>query len=241
MDKSTQTNFNNLGSNSVQQQQQPVVGGNDAAYQLYYPQFVQHFDTLARNYSPFPGQIPPANLLVPMFMPPLHFLSPQMQAQMHQCGLTGVQYANQVPSGLQPQSQFMNFLLQQGNLNLYNGLNQLMSNQLNILPPNPLFSGPSLLNQPQVDMFTNQPNAGMNQPIQGHTVVHPAGSSEDLGMEGVDEYDLEFADEFEPAPLSDEEDEGLTVERIKMFEHFNANKSLVGEQCCVCLKDLKVR
>ena len=33
---------------------------------------------------------------------------------------------------------------------------------------------------------------------------------------------------------------GLTPGRIEKFEHFDADESLVGEQCIVCLKDLDV-
>ena len=33
---------------------------------------------------------------------------------------------------------------------------------------------------------------------------------------------------------------GLTPERIERFEHFNADKSLVGEQCIVCLDELQI-
>ena len=33
---------------------------------------------------------------------------------------------------------------------------------------------------------------------------------------------------------------GLTAERIGRFEHFNADESLVGEQCIVCLDELQI-
>ena len=33
---------------------------------------------------------------------------------------------------------------------------------------------------------------------------------------------------------------GLTRERIEKFEHFTADETLVGEECAVCLGDLKV-
>ena len=33
---------------------------------------------------------------------------------------------------------------------------------------------------------------------------------------------------------------GLTPERIDNFEHFTADESLVGEQCLICMDDLKV-
>ena len=33
---------------------------------------------------------------------------------------------------------------------------------------------------------------------------------------------------------------GLTAERIKRFEHFNADESLVGEDCIVCLDELQI-
>ena len=33
---------------------------------------------------------------------------------------------------------------------------------------------------------------------------------------------------------------GLTVERIEKFEHFQADESLAGEQCCICLNDIEV-
>ena len=33
---------------------------------------------------------------------------------------------------------------------------------------------------------------------------------------------------------------GLTAERIEKFDHFTADESLVGDQCIVCLDDLKV-
>ena len=218
MDESNHTK--NLGSNSVQQQQ-PVVGESTAAYQFYYQyyyqQFVQYFDTLARNYSSLPGQITPANPLVPMFLPmppqPFQLLSPQIQAHMNQWCLTGFQYANPVPSGLNPppQNQFINLLLQQGDMNLYNYYqNRLLINQLNILSFNQLFGGPSLMNvnQPQVNMFTNQPNAGMNQPVEPMDV---SSSGQDQSYSGwnqpqMDGNDPAFADWFEPAPLCDDED-----------------------------------
>ena len=229
---------NNLGSNSVQQQ--PAVG--DANYQRFVQQFAQRFvqnlDTLVRNYSPPTGQFPLTNLLIPMMPPPFQFPEP----------LT---------------SQFMNLLLQAvGNMN-YNDL----VNVFNLLGPNPLFGGPPLLNQPQVDQFTNLPNAGMN-----HSMVRPMdvpsngqmssnngpNSSSNLSLisllNSVSQHyngrnqpqmmmgeDATFAGEFELAPPSDEEDSGLTAERIRRFEHFNAKKSLVGERCCICMKDLKVR
>ena len=34
--------------------------------------------------------------------------------------------------------------------------------------------------------------------------------------------------------------QGLTIERIERFEHFSADKSLVGKECIVCLEDLQV-
>ena len=33
---------------------------------------------------------------------------------------------------------------------------------------------------------------------------------------------------------------GLTPERIERFEHFDADESLVGETCLVCMNDLEV-
>ena len=33
---------------------------------------------------------------------------------------------------------------------------------------------------------------------------------------------------------------GLTAERIGRFEHFNADESLVGEDCIVCLDELQI-
>ena len=33
---------------------------------------------------------------------------------------------------------------------------------------------------------------------------------------------------------------GLTPERIERFEHFNADESLVGEQCIVCMDELQI-
>ena len=33
---------------------------------------------------------------------------------------------------------------------------------------------------------------------------------------------------------------GLTVERIEKFKHFEADESLAGEQCCICLGDIEV-
>ena len=33
---------------------------------------------------------------------------------------------------------------------------------------------------------------------------------------------------------------GLTRERIEIFEHFSADESLVGDQCTICFEDLKV-
>ena len=36
------------------------------------------------------------------------------------------------------------------------------------------------------------------------------------------------------------EPQGLSAERIQKFEHFTADQSLVGEQCLICMEDLKV-
>ena len=33
---------------------------------------------------------------------------------------------------------------------------------------------------------------------------------------------------------------GLTPGRIQKFQHFDADESLVGEQCLVCMSDLKI-
>ena len=33
---------------------------------------------------------------------------------------------------------------------------------------------------------------------------------------------------------------GLTSERIEKFQHFDVDESMVGEQCIVCLSDLKI-
>ena len=34
--------------------------------------------------------------------------------------------------------------------------------------------------------------------------------------------------------------QGLSPERIKKFEHFTADESLVGEQCLICMNDLEI-
>ena len=37
-----------------------------------------------------------------------------------------------------------------------------------------------------------------------------------------------------------DQSKGLTPERIQKFQHFDADESLVGEQCLVCMSDLKI-
>ena len=82
MDESDHTNSNNLRSNSVDQNAVQQRMPEKANYQ----RFVQQFDSWEERASS--GQVPPANLLLPMLQPmlprPLKFLCPQMQAQMHQ-------------------------------------------------------------------------------------------------------------------------------------------------------------
>ena len=48
---------------------------------------------------------------------------------------------------------------------------------------------------------------------------------------------LSFFEEFNPkVPFS----QGLSPERIKNFEHFTADESLVGEKCLICMSDLEI-
>ena len=55
----------------------------------------------------------------------------------------------------------------------------------------------------------------------------------------------DFQQEIEMAQLQVEEKKkqlhkGLTPETIQLFDHFSAEKSLVGEQCNICMEDIEV-
>ena len=43
-----------------------------------------------------------------------------------------------------------------------------------------------------------------------------------------------------PRGLGNSQTRGLTPERIGMFQHFDADESMVGEQCIVCMNDLEI-
>ena len=42
---------------------------------------------------------------------------------------------------------------------------------------------------------------------------------------------------FEP---KDEEQQGLTAQRIQQFEQFQADESFVGDQCVICMGDIEI-
>ena len=63
----------------------------------------------------------------------------------------------------------------------------------------------------------------------------------------VDQQDFEREHDFErireqPNPFRHRNApmQGLTVERVGKFQHFEAYESMVGQQCAVCLDDLEV-